>query len=240
MTVRESQKLALAVGVVALAGVAIAVGWAVQPWRDTKAARKGQATGRDVGHSRNASEHASASPDSPVTLEQMKQMIAALHPGMDVDELLEASETAVDVTTLPLPERRERFLTGLATHSAASWDRGWAIPTEDRLSASFSRLSEELDFELADVDCKATTCVVTLRWAPQEMGPAVYEKIIATPVALGCRLEMLPPDRTESEARAFLDCGEQRERSAGAIPMAASVRGEIPGRPAGENALHSD
>jgi hypothetical protein len=173
------------------------------------------------------------------SLEELKALVARVHPGMDVAGALEEAERRIDLNSLPLVDRKERLARDIARYEGESRDRNWATSNEERLTTAFAIVSAESIFELRDVQCKTSTCLATIGWGTPEIGQAAYQAILSTPVALGCRLQMLPPDSGALEAVAFLDCAEQRRQSEEAVPMVAEVSGPIPMRPEGSTALHS-
>jgi hypothetical protein len=162
-----------------------------------------------------------------LSVEEFKKRLAALHPGMDIDEPV---EERIDVTKLPLPERKQRLERGIAAHALEPWDSAWGTATEERLTSDFTTVAEQSTFALRKVECRTSTCVVTLQWEDDETGRAAYDTIVSTPIGLGCRLEMLPPQTGAREAPAFFDCTALREASAKAAPMVASVTGAVPTR----------
>jgi hypothetical protein len=160
-----------------------------------------------------------------VTLE-FKALVAQAHPGMDLsDELKQLEKTPVDFMKLPLPERREHFLQTLAAYSSETWDRHWARPLEDGLNEELKSIASESVFEVRNVECRSTKCLVTVAWPNVELAQAAYAAIVGTPLGLGCRLEILPPPDHALEAQALLDCSGQREASARAVPMVATFKG---------------
>jgi hypothetical protein len=181
----------------------------------------------------------SEAPNHKPTLEELKELVAKVHPGMDVADALEQAERELDLNKLPLPERKERIARDIARYENEVRDRNWATSSEERLTMSFGMVAAESIFKLRDVQCKSSTCVATIGWATPDIGQAAYEAVVSTPIALGCRLQMLPPETGALQGLAFLDCADQRRQSEQAVPMVAEVSGPIPMRPEGSTASHS-
>lgn len=180
-----------------------------------------------------------AAPNHKPTLEELKELVARVHPGMDVADALVEEERAIDLNKLPLPERKERIARDIARYENESRDRNWAASTEERLTIDFAMVSAESVFKLRDVQCKSSTCIATIGWATPDIAQAAYEAVVSTPVGLGCRLQMLPPETGAVQGLAFLDCADQRRQNQQAVPMIAEVSGPIPMRPEGSTASHS-
>jgi len=175
-----------------------------------------------------------------LSTEELKALIRRSHPGMDLDDEIDEAIDEIDVTKLPLPERRARLERGIAAHRLEAWDSSWGAATEDRLTRDFAAVSEESPFALAKVECRTSTCVATLSFQGDDVGQDVYDTIVSRPIGLGCRLEMLPPEARARDAVVFLDCAKQRKADAKAVPMVASVKGAIPTREGPAAVMHSD
>lgn len=161
---------------------------------------------------------------------ELKERIRRLHPGMDVDKELAEAEAAVIVTELPIAERKRRMEQGIAGHFREAWDGSWGSATENRLTTEFANLGYESGFDVARVQCRTSTCIVTVQWQGHDLAEAAYESIVSKPVGIGCRLEMLPPSSGAREAPIFLDCSKERKASAESVPMVATITGAIPTR----------
>jgi hypothetical protein len=170
-----------------------------------------------------------------LSVEQLKELMARWHPGMEVPEEV---EVRIDVTKLPLPERRERMKRAIAAHLREAWDGDWAAVTEDRLSAEFAMLASVSAFEVHKAECRASSCLVTVQWLDEELGQDVYTSILSTPLGLGCRLEMLPPEQRERAATVYLDCARARKAAERAAPMVAMRNGAVPTIPPGSTGPH--
>lgn len=178
----------------------------------------------------------SAGSGAPVTgnnaaaIAAFKAKIRHLHPGLELSdrEIEAALEEQVDVMQMPLPERKQRMEQAVAAHRLEGWDSSWASTTEETLSDEFRRLGEESVFEVAKVECRTWSCLLTVTWNGHELATLAYEALTSTPVGFGCRLQMLPPDLGAREAVLHLDCARARRASEEAVPMIASITGPVP------------
>ena len=173
------------------------------------------------------SDEASEASRVAVDLEERKALLAKLHPGMDLGEVLQ--QPPLDVMQLPMDERRERIVSGIEAFQVETRDEEWAQQHEARLVSEFSLLTEDAAFHLTQIECRQTLCLLTISWEDPTNGRSAYDKILSTPLGAGCRLEMVPPDEGAIEAQAVLDCADHRKLEAKSIPMVATVQGPIPG-----------
>jgi hypothetical protein len=216
-------KLVLAVACVAVTGLALMLGIA--------GSKKSQRTphglaAAELAKAKQAAEKQASDTKLPLSAAELKAAIARMHPGMEIpDEVL---EEAVDVNKLPLLERRERMRTALSAHQQERWDMEWATQKEEGLAQELEELSNVSPLQLAKIECRTTTCVATVSWVGAELGVAVEEALLSSPLGLGCKPQMLPPEVGHTEATVLFDCAKQRKASDGAVPMVATLSGPIP------------
>lgn len=218
MTPAGYRWVAFGVASIALAGVAVT--------------RLSESTEREHGvYVPSPTAAASAGRETPVSgndaaaIAAFKAKIRLLHPGLELSdrEIEAAQEEEVDLMQLPLPERKHRMDQAFAAHRREGWDSKWATATEETLSDEFRRLGEESVFEVAKIECRTSSCLLTVTWNGHELAALAYEALTSTPVGFGCRPQMLPPEVGAREAVLHLDCTRARRVSDEAVPMVASI-----------------
>ncbi|MCA9552566.1 MAG: hypothetical protein KC933_21210 [Myxococcales bacterium] len=111
-----------------------------------------------------------------------------------------------------LAEATAQHEDALSRHGATPYDAAWAESTGSRLQEELTELGAERKFTVDKVDCRSTSCVVTLGWSGYGMAMADATEVLHRTTSLPCanRAFLPPPDDADApyETRIIFDCAE--------------------------------
>jgi hypothetical protein len=108
-------------------------------------------------------------------------------------------------------------------HRQQAADRDWALMAKGALSEDFGMAKAQgLSFELAEVDCRTTSCLLTAEWNTRDEALSQYEYLMHYPTRANCARQVLVSDEANSAgkitATIVYDCTDWRAEGATLSP----------------------
>jgi hypothetical protein len=104
-------------------------------------------------------------------------------------------------------------------HRRDAPDPQWATTTTRVLTEDFEKVKAQgTTFEIAELDCRTTSCVLTVTWNTRHEAMSQYEYLFHYPVRAPCAREVLVSEEPNSagkfEASIVYDCTDWRSEGA--------------------------
>jgi hypothetical protein len=153
---------------------------------------------REDGPRLNAREFFAALSDAEV------QRTPADPPLRDMPEAGEDSTPPEQEPYNLTPEQEHANL--MSAHDAEPYDRRWAVPASQAFAQDFAALDGRRSVTLANVDCRSTSCLLTLEWPDRDAANREMYELAALPYQFNCErhISLLPGDGTARAARGVL------------------------------------
>lgn len=159
-------------------------------------------------------EPARASGPNPRRVQQLEERLGKLEEASD-----EGRHSAENVKPPePSPSRTDYVASQqklIGDHRQEATDPQWATSTKRSLEEDLARAKAQgTTFELAELDCRTTSCVLTAAWSTREEALSQYEYLFHYPTRANCARQALVSEEANAagkfEASIVYDCTDWR------------------------------
>lgn len=136
---------------------------------------------------------------------------ASLKAGQADETHARAIEFDTSPTAPPAGYYHERHENSIAAHLSEPIDASWGPRFTQTLRADAERLASVGHYTLNDVECRDSTCRLSVHWENFGTARASYEQLLHQPLALNCERTILVPETDADvavDATLLLDCSE--------------------------------
>jgi hypothetical protein len=147
-------------------------------------------------------------------VQQLEERLGKLEEASD-----EARHSAEDVKPPEPPPTRAEYVASqqklIAEHRQEATDPQWATSTKRAFEEDLARAKAQgTTFELAELDCRTTSCVLTAAWNTREEALSQYEYLFHYPTRASCARQVLVSEEANAagkfEASIVYDCTDWR------------------------------
>ncbi len=108
----------------------------------------------------------------------------------------------------------EQHQARLDRHSREPLDATWSHEARGSFSVDLAALTRGQSFTARSIDCRSTTCVITVEWSSYAEATGSYPLLLQHAYGMDCMRSILLPEPADPTARyqasLFLDCGNLR------------------------------